>query len=483
MNVEIEQLSSAEIRVTVHLPLDEVDRSVDQQLYRLAQTTTAPGFRKGKIPKNLVRQRHGETVRQKTILDMIDLFVRQKLQESPYNPISPLRLESQQDNKESNHCEVLLRAEVLPEIKTTDITGLKTVSPVVEVTAQDLDAALERWQKEYQLWLPVDRAAQESDRLVVNWDIGSKNSNAVVSIGRQVVEFDAPDLHPQIREACLGAAKGQRVKALVESAAQSPEEDDHIDADVGDEPASHTHYLDILEVQEAVPGKHTLAFLGRLDVKSEQDENFREKALKHLKEVTDSAVNETKTAQVINLIAGRNEFILPHSLVLATIKKRLMDETGCSPEQADHYIQYQVTSDEYTLAYQRTLTQLIVAKIGQDRNLQVDEQKALDDRAELEARYASNEEMSDSDRQVWVNYFMEMRDHSRMAELLDETFLTMLDESNCEQISMSLDEFHQWAREFDVIAHQDSKEKLLPPAAGEASRIVGADGQPLQSLS
>ena len=64
MNVTVESIGALERRMRVELPVDAIEQQVDSRLKSVARTAKIKGFRPGKVPAKVVRQRYGEQVRQ-----------------------------------------------------------------------------------------------------------------------------------------------------------------------------------------------------------------------------------------------------------------------------------------------------------------------------------------------------------------------------------------------------------------------------------
>src|SRR5690606_8168577 len=67
MQVTIETTSALERRVTIGVPAERVESEVNARLQRAAQTARLNGFRPGKVPMSVIRQRFGEGVRQEVL--------------------------------------------------------------------------------------------------------------------------------------------------------------------------------------------------------------------------------------------------------------------------------------------------------------------------------------------------------------------------------------------------------------------------------
>src|SRR5467141_3089433 len=67
MAANVESLGALERRVSMSVPLEEIERQVDERLKKLARDVRMPGFRPGKVPLKLVAQTYGPQVRSEVL--------------------------------------------------------------------------------------------------------------------------------------------------------------------------------------------------------------------------------------------------------------------------------------------------------------------------------------------------------------------------------------------------------------------------------
>jgi trigger factor len=72
MRVSVETTSGLERKLTVGVPADEVDTAVDKKLAEASKNVRLPGFRPGKVPMSVMKQRFGPGVRQEVLGDVIN---------------------------------------------------------------------------------------------------------------------------------------------------------------------------------------------------------------------------------------------------------------------------------------------------------------------------------------------------------------------------------------------------------------------------
>ena len=115
MQVSIETTSGLERRLTVGVPAERVDVEVDSRLQKAAKNVRLPGFRPGKVPMKVMRQRFGAGVRQEVVGEVMsqsfqEAVVQEKLRPAGQPTIEPRNLEAGKD------LEYVATFEVFPEV-------------------------------------------------------------------------------------------------------------------------------------------------------------------------------------------------------------------------------------------------------------------------------------------------------------------------------------------------------------------------------
>src|SRR5690606_16181752 len=112
----IETTSGLERRMTVGVPAERVENEVNSRLQRAAKTVRLNGFRPGKVPMKVVRQRCGEGVRQEVLGEVMSQSFYEAVQQEKIKPagrpsIEPKQLDAGKD------VEFVATFEVFPEIE------------------------------------------------------------------------------------------------------------------------------------------------------------------------------------------------------------------------------------------------------------------------------------------------------------------------------------------------------------------------------
>ena len=161
-------VSALERRIDMSVPLAEIDKDVEARLKKMARTVKMPGFRPGKVPFRMVAQSYGPQARSEAIGAAVEKALgeqirAQSLRVAGYPNIEP---------KEATGTEALEFTavfEVYPEIVIADVSAQEVERPQLAVTDAEVDKTLDVLRKQRTTFVPVERIAQDGDRVEVDF--------------------------------------------------------------------------------------------------------------------------------------------------------------------------------------------------------------------------------------------------------------------------------------------------------------------------
>lgn len=171
MAVTVEKLEKLERKITLILPVGDIQTEVDSRLRKLARTVKMDGFRPGKVPMNVVAQRYGYSVHYEVMNDKVGQAFFQAANEAQ------LRVAGQPKITEAEGApdgQVAFDAvfEVYPEVQLGDLTAAEVEKVSSEVTDGAIDKTLEILRKQRRTFAqrPATEAAQDTDRVTVDFE-------------------------------------------------------------------------------------------------------------------------------------------------------------------------------------------------------------------------------------------------------------------------------------------------------------------------
>ncbi|HEY1992540.1 MAG TPA: trigger factor [Gammaproteobacteria bacterium] len=172
MQVSLEKSEGLERRITVQVPAERVERETEDRLKSLSKRAKVDGFRPGKVPFKVVKQRFGDQVRSDVLNDLLQSTYTEALAQQKLNPAGGPRIDFK-DNRvpaEGTDLEYTAVFEVYPEIKLKGLEGIKLERPVAEVGNTDIDTMVDNLRHQRAGWEAVERAAKDGDRVLIDFE-------------------------------------------------------------------------------------------------------------------------------------------------------------------------------------------------------------------------------------------------------------------------------------------------------------------------
>ncbi|MDR3448974.1 MAG: trigger factor [Alphaproteobacteria bacterium] len=156
---------------SVTVPKQEVDKQKAIRLVEIGKQAKMPGFRPGKIPANVIEQRHGAAARAEAIDQAVSDAASAALSEHKLRPALQPKIEMV-TFAEDQDLEFKISVEVLPEVKIGDFSKIALERPVAEVDMAKVDETISTFAKRMREPELVEekRAAKMGDTLVIDFD-------------------------------------------------------------------------------------------------------------------------------------------------------------------------------------------------------------------------------------------------------------------------------------------------------------------------
>jgi trigger factor len=171
MAVTVETLEKLERKITLTLPVGLVQAEVANRLKKIARTTKMDGFRPGKVPMNVVTQRHGYSVHFEVMNDKVGEAFANAANEAKLRVAGQPRITEAESSPEG---EMAFDAifEVYPEVKIADLSTAEVEKISAEVTDAAIDKTLDILRKQRRTFAQraQEAAAQDGDRVTVDFE-------------------------------------------------------------------------------------------------------------------------------------------------------------------------------------------------------------------------------------------------------------------------------------------------------------------------
>jgi len=169
MAANVENLGTLERRVSMSVPVRDIEKQVDERLKQLARNVKMPGFRPGKVPMKIVAQTYGPQVRNEVLGDAVQKSFSEVVKEANLRVAGYPKIEKK-DGAGADALEFSATFEIYPEVKPGDLSGAKVEQPRVKVDDAAVARTIEVLRKQRTKFVAAERPAKDGDRLTVDFN-------------------------------------------------------------------------------------------------------------------------------------------------------------------------------------------------------------------------------------------------------------------------------------------------------------------------
>jgi len=201
MQSNLETLSALERRLSVTLPVADIDNEIESRLKRLSRTVKMHGFRPGKVPLKVVAQQYGPQVRQEVLGDAMQKSFGEAVRNQNLRVAGYPRFDLKPPADGAAEFHYSATFEVYPDVKVGDIGNASIERPHLLVSEAEVDRTIELMRKQRATYEPAQRAARNEDRVTIDFrgsidgaEFQGSTGNgqqAVLGDGRLVPDFEA----------------------------------------------------------------------------------------------------------------------------------------------------------------------------------------------------------------------------------------------------------------------------------------------------
>jgi trigger factor len=330
MQVSIEPLEGLQRKMTISLPAEQVDSAIDKKLKEISRNIRLDGFRPGKVPVGIVRQKYGAAVREEVIGDLIESSYREAVVKESVRPAGPPTIEPI-DSEDKSSLSFAAIFEVYPEIEQVELESVEVEKPVVEITDEDLDKMIDKLREQRREWVEVDRAAQEGDQVLVDFEGRIDGETFEGGSGEDMtVELGAGRMLKEFEDGLVGMKKGEEKTVDV----SFPE--DYHGKEVAGKTAQFT--LKVKQVSEPKLPELDADLIKSFGVESGEIEDFRNDVKANMeKELANKIKVKVKNA-VMAALLEKNEVEAPSAMVaeeIRNLKLQMAQNMGQDPQKMD----------------------------------------------------------------------------------------------------------------------------------------------------
>jgi trigger factor len=383
MLVTVESTGTLERRMRVELPAERIEKEIESRLKSVGRTAKIKGFRPGKIPAKVVRQRYGGQIRQEVLSELMQKSYSDAVIQENLNPAGGPKIVPDAADNDKGFAYVAT-FEVLPEITLKGLDKIAVTKPEVEIADEDCEDMIHNLRKQKAVWSKVDRESKEGDRVIVDFNGTLKGEPIKGGEGKEVpVDLGEGRMLPDFEKALGGSKAGDEKSIKV----KFPK--DYHDKELASKKVDFTIKVHRVEEEELPPLDDTLAELYdvkegglvtlRADVRANMEREAKQRVTSEIKE---QALNGLVDANPIEIPNSLKEQEI-HSLQHDTMRRLGIEDHDKAPP-AENFAE---------AAERRVRLGLLVRQLIQDNNLSVDTDRVRKHVEEMCASYENAEDM------------------------------------------------------------------------------------------
>ncbi len=313
MQVSVESTSALERKLNISVPAERIESEVTKRLQQTAKRAKVSGFRPGKVPMSIIRQRYEADARQDVLGDVIQATFYEAVVAEKLNPVGQPSIEPKLFEKDKG-LEYVATFEVFPEFEVQGLEGIEVERQFAEVASADVDNMLDILRKQNTSFVEVERAAANDDQVTINF-VGSIDGEAFAggTADNVPLVLGSGRMIPGFEDALVGCKAGD-TKTITPT---FPE--DYQNLDLAGKTAEFTVIVNKVEAPELPElNEDFFAMFGNTEGGLD---GFRAEVQKNMERELNQAIKGKVKTQVMDGLLAANEIEVPSALISSEVDR------------------------------------------------------------------------------------------------------------------------------------------------------------------
>jgi len=357
-----------EIKITAK----DIESRVEAEVQKLAPQVNMPGFRKGKVPANLVRKMHNDALMQDALTSSIQESIEKTIADNKLRPAMQPNVNLDEGYEPGKDANVKVDMEILPEVPTPSVEGLKLERLQVEADKKTVDEALQKFaesQKQFET-APKSYKAQTGDQCLIDFE--GKVDGVPFDGGKgegMAIELGSGRLIPGFEEQLIGKKANDEVLVKVTFP------DDYNVEDLKGKDATFDVVIGEVQKPKEAKADDEMAKSMGLEGIDQLTELLKGQIEQELNGLTRTHMKR----KLLDQLAANHDFEVPPGMVEAEfnqIWQQLEQEAAQEEDPEAAKKEMEDEKDEYRdIAVRRVRLGLLLSEIGQANGVEVSQQE------------------------------------------------------------------------------------------------------------
>jgi trigger factor len=381
MQISAQHKQGLEWLVSVVIPAEDMQKEISKKMQDTAKRARIDGFRPGKIPLMVIEQKFGPGIRAEIAEQQLQNSLREAFTREKLRPAGAPHLDIKENGMEGA-LSYEATFEVYPEVTLDKLNEIKVTRPQAQVSDADIDTALERLQKNFTDWEEADRAAQQGDRVTVDY-LGDmqevpeaqrtgKDQQIIIGSGRMIPGFE---------EQIIGMKKDQQGDIQV----TFPEA--YHEASLAGKPAKF--HISVKKIEAPKLAAVDEALCEKVGIKEGGVPALRERMRTELNNHAQMIAREQAKHELLDQLLAKHPVILPKALVQQEANF-LHDVRHPDPHDHEHGHTEEEMTEFHQEAERKVALSLLLGEYVKQHGIQADDQSMMTKAIEIMRRQFGN---------------------------------------------------------------------------------------------
>jgi len=376
---------------SITVPANEIESRIDSRLAEIAETANLPGFRPGKVPVGILKQRFGDSVMGEVLEEAVNSGTNQAMVENSLRPAMQPKIEVVKFEK-GEDLEYTVDVEVMPDIVPTDFSKIEIEKLKAEPEESEVLDAIQRLADAQKTFTAQDgRTSQEGDAVLIDF-VGSVDGEEFEGGKAEdyTIEIGSNSFIPGFEPQLVGLKAGDHKKIEVSFPAE------YGSAELAGKDAAFE--VDVKEVRQAEAAKIDDALAEKVGL--ENLDALKAAISEQLGSDYDGFSRNLMKRALLDKLSEAHDFDVPPSLVDLEFEQiwGQVEQQRQNPDAADDADDAGKSDDElkveYTeIAQRRIRLGLLLSEVGQTNNIEVQQDEVNRAMAEQARQYPGQERM------------------------------------------------------------------------------------------
>ncbi|HCH20165.1 MAG TPA: trigger factor, partial [Cellvibrionales bacterium] len=322
MQVSVESTDGLERKLNIAVPAEQIDTEVTKRIVDASKKVRLDGFRPGKVPRKVVKQRFGDSIRAEVLGEFANQMFQQAVSQEELKPVGQPAIEPKV-NEEGKDFEFIATFEIYPEIVLKDSSGFQLELLKASVKDEDIEEMIEKLRDQQATWAEVARPAAANDRVNIDY-AGTKDGEPFDggSAEGSDLELGSKRMIDGFESGLEGASAGDSVTLNL----TFPEEY-HAEALKG---AAVVFDVKVNSVSEKSLAELDEAFFAKFEVEGDLDD-FKTNVRENMTRQLDASLEAHGKQLVMDKLFEENTFDLPVAMIdseIANLQQQSLAQFG-----------------------------------------------------------------------------------------------------------------------------------------------------------